>query len=180
MRQICVFTNLILDSAKDLGPEDADPEKKLDADEDLDETLHYSLPYEDNDKDKDNDNIGYRVQWEPLNGSLVETSDSETEEDGGELCTHKFNTDEEPAPFSTSFVKDEEGEEEAPDSLQPVAPDAETQQVTFHLVSIFIILRQVHIHDNLSHVRWAGALMEVRSLFGLNSAVKKTRDGRTN
>jgi len=107
-----------------LGPEDADAEKTLDADEDLDETLPYSLPYEDNDKDKDNNNIGYRVQWEPLNGSLVETV-----EDGGELCTHKFNTDEEPAPFSTSFVEDEEGEEEAPDSLQPVAPDAETQQV---------------------------------------------------
>jgi len=114
--------------AKDLGPEDADPEKTLDADEDLDETLPYSLPYEYNDKDEDNNNIGYRVQWEPLNGSLVETSDSETEEDGGELCTHRFNSDKEPAPFSTSFVKDE-GEEEAPDSLQPVAPEAETQQV---------------------------------------------------
>ena len=34
-----------------------------------------------------------------------------------------------------------------------------------------------------SRERWAGALMEVRSLFGWNSAVKKTRyrrtDGRT-
>ena len=31
--------------------------------------------------------------------------------------------------------------------------------------------KQVRIHDGISHVRWAGALMEVRSLFGLNSAV---------
>ena len=37
--------------------------------------------------------------------------------------------------------------------------------------------KQVCIHDSISHVRWAGALMEVRSLFGLNSAVKKTGDG---
>ena len=36
-------------------------------------------------------------------------------------------------------------------------------------------LKQVRI----SHVRRAGALMEVRSLFGLNSVVEKTRDGRT-
>jgi len=33
--------------------------------------------------------------------------------------------------------------------------------------------KQVRIHDSISHLRWAGALMEVRSLFGLNSAVKK-------
>jgi len=39
--------------------------------------------------------------------------------------------------------------------------------------------KQVRIHDSISHLRWAGALMEVRSLFGLNSAVKKTQDGRT-
>ena len=41
--------------------------------------------------------------------------------------------------------------------------------------------KQVRILNRISHVRWAGALMEVRSLFGLNSAVKKKRgtDGRT-
>ena len=37
------------------------------------------------------------------------------------------------------------------------------------------IEKQVRIHDRISRVRWAGALMEV---FGLNCAVKKTRDGR--
>ena len=36
---------------------------------------------------------------------------------------------------------------------------------------------QGRIHGSIE--RWAGALMEVRSLFGLNSAVKKTRDGTT-
>ena len=30
---------------------------------------------------------------------------------------------------------------------------------------------QVRIHDGISRECWAGALMEVRSLFGLNSAV---------
>ena len=34
-------------------------------------------------------------------------------------------------------------------------------------------MKQVHIHDMFSRERWAGALMEVRSLFDLNSAVKK-------
>ena len=38
------------------------------------------------------------------------------------------------------------------------------------------MLQQVRIHDGFSHVRWAGALMEVRSLFGLNSAVRKKRE----
>ena len=38
---------------------------------------------------------------------------------------------------------------------------------------------QVRIHDRTSSVRWAGALMEVRSLFGLNPAIKKTRYRRT-
>ena len=36
--------------------------------------------------------------------------------------------------------------------------------------------KQVRIHDSISHVRWVGALMEVRSLFGLNSAAKKKRE----
>ena len=31
----------------------------------------------------------------------------------------------------------------------------------------------------ISQLRWAGALMEGRSLFGLNSVVKKTWDGTT-
>ena len=40
--------------------------------------------------------------------------------------------------------------------------------------------KQGRIHGSISHERWAGALMEVRSLFGFNSAVwKKTRDGTT-
>ena len=43
--------------------------------------------------------------------------------------------------------------------------------------------KQVRIHDIISRERWAGALMEVRSLLSLNSAVKKnarpTTDGRT-
>ena len=39
--------------------------------------------------------------------------------------------------------------------------------------------KQGRIHGSISRERWAGALMEVRSLFGLNSAVKKTRDGTT-
>ena len=41
---------------------------------------------------------------------------------------------------------------------------------------------QVRMHDGISHVRWAGALMEVRSLFGLSSAFQKNArrtDGRT-
>ena len=33
---------------------------------------------------------------------------------------------------------------------------------------------QVRIHDRISQVHWAGVLMEVRSLFCLNSVVKKT------
>ena len=33
--------------------------------------------------------------------------------------------------------------------------------------------KQGRIHDHISRERWAGALMEVRSLFGLNS---ETRD----
>ena len=43
--------------------------------------------------------------------------------------------------------------------------------------------KQVRIHDSISHVRWAGPLMEVGSLFGLNFVGKKTgerpRDGMT-
>ena len=39
--------------------------------------------------------------------------------------------------------------------------------------------KQVRIHDRNIHVRWTGALMEVRSFFCLNSVVKKTRDGPT-
>ena len=36
-------------------------------------------------------------------------------------------------------------------------------------------------HPAISRERWAGALMEVRSLFGLNSAIKKrVTDGPTN
>ena len=35
------------------------------------------------------------------------------------------------------------------------------------------------MHDSVSRLRWGGALMEVRSLFGLNAAVKKTRDAPT-
>ena len=35
------------------------------------------------------------------------------------------------------------------------------------------------IHGSISRERWAGALMEVRSIFALNSALKKTRDGTT-
>ena len=31
----------------------------------------------------------------------------------------------------------------------------------------YTYIEQVRIHDSISHVRWAGALMEVRSLFGL-------------
>ena len=42
-----------------------------------------------------------------------------------------------------------------------------------------LTMEQGHIHGSISHARWAGALMEVRALFGLNSAVKKTRDGPT-
>ena len=41
------------------------------------------------------------------------------------------------------------------------------------------LLKQDHIHSSISRKRWAGALMELRSLFGMNSAVKKTRDGTT-
>ena len=48
-------------------------------------------------------------------------------------------------------------------------------------------MEQGRIHGSISHARWAGALMEVRSLFGLNSAVKKNArrtdgptDGPTN
>ena len=41
-----------------------------------------------------------------------------------------------------------------------------------------LMLKQVRIHDRISHVRWAGALMEVRSFFGLNSVDGRT-DGRT-
>ena len=49
-----------------------------------------------------------------------------------------------------------------------------------------MFLIEVCIHDRISRERWAGALMVVRSLFGLNSAVRKKRvmdqrtDGRTN
>ena len=43
-----------------------------------------------------------------------------------------------------------------------------------------ILYEQGRIHGSISRKRWAGALMEVRSLFGLNSAIrKKTRNGRT-
>ena len=37
--------------------------------------------------------------------------------------------------------------------------------------------KQVRIYNMFSRERWEGALMEGRSLFDLNSAVKKTRDG---
>ena len=40
-------------------------------------------------------------------------------------------------------------------------------------VRIFAYIEQVRIHNTFSRERWAGALLEVRSLFGLNSAVKK-------
>ena len=43
----------------------------------------------------------------------------------------------------------------------------------------YTYIEQVRIHDSISHVRWAGALMEVRSLFGLNFTIKKTGDRRT-
>ena len=40
---------------------------------------------------------------------------------------------------------------------------------------------QGRIHDHISRERWAGALMEVRSLFGFNSETRDRRtDGRTN
>ena len=59
--------------------------------------------------------------------------------------------------------------------------------MTFKLFQIpRLLIQQVRIHDSFSHVRWGGALMEVRSLFGLYSAVQKNtlrtdrgRDGRT-
>ena len=38
---------------------------------------------------------------------------------------------------------------------------------------LMLNIKQGRIHGSISHARWAGALMEVRSLFGLNSAVKK-------
>ena len=46
-------------------------------------------------------------------------------------------------------------------------------------------MEQGRIHGSISHARWAGALMEVRALFGLNSALKKCKmdqwtDGQTN
>ena len=44
--------------------------------------------------------------------------------------------------------------------------------------SVYPSYKQVRIHDRISREHWAGALMEVR-LGGLNSAVKKTRDGTT-
>ena len=47
---------------------------------------------------------------------------------------------------------------------------------------VFFFAKQVCIHDTFSRKRWAGAgaLMEVRLLFGLNYAIKKkTQDGRT-
>ena len=40
-------------------------------------------------------------------------------------------------------------------------------------------MEQGRIHGSISHARWAGALMEVRALFGLNSAVKEMQDGPT-
>ena len=45
--------------------------------------------------------------------------------------------------------------------------------------------KQVRMHKSISHVRWAGALMEVRSLFGLilkKTALptdQRTTDGQT-
>ena len=39
--------------------------------------------------------------------------------------------------------------------------------------------KQGRIHGSISRKRWAGALMEVRLLFGLISTVKKMRDGTT-
>ena len=41
-------------------------------------------------------------------------------------------------------------------------------------VRIFAYIEQVRIHDTFSRERWAGALLEVRSLFRLNSAFKKS------
>ena len=41
------------------------------------------------------------------------------------------------------------------------------------------MFKQGRIHGSISHARWAGALMEVRSLFGLNSVDKKNGRPRT-
>ena len=35
---------------------------------------------------------------------------------------------------------------------------------------MLFLFKQGRIHDHISRKRWAGALMEVRSLFGMNSA----------
>ena len=67
--------------------------------DDLDETLPYS------------NDVGYRIGFDPK-ALLVHSSDSEPEfeTDDVELLTHKFIPQEDPAPFSTSFVE-EEGED---------------------------------------------------------------------
>ena len=44
-----------------------------------------------------------------------------------------------------------------------------------------LLIKQGCIHGSISHEHWAGALMEVRSLFGLNSLMGNGRtDGRSN
>ena len=70
--------------------------------------------------------------------------------------------------------------------LTPVGSRAWEYRVSIQLQSIIRSSdissepKQLRIHVRISPVRWAGALIEIRSLFCLNSAVrKKTRDRPT-
>ena len=53
----------------------------------------------------------------------------------------------------------------------------ELQKNIFLLVNVirFLLFKQVRIHNRISRERWAGASMEVRSPFVLNSTIKKKR-----
>ena len=46
-----------------------------------------------------------------------------------------------------------------------------------HEVVICVIFEQVRIHNRISREHWAGALMEVRSLFVQIPQLKKMQDG---
>ena len=140
-------TYLALHPAGDSGDADLDETMSTcsDGDGELDATLPYSLPYQDNDADDaDDDNVGYRVQWEPPNE--FETSESESELEDAELYTHKFIADKDPAPFSTSFVEyegeeEEEAEGEDEDKRAPEGLRPDNLRVTFsNCVSWFFLI----------------------------------------
>ena len=81
---------------------------------------------------------------------------------GTAIC-HRVHTGRPKSLLIVTYIRKEETEDEE-EKIQNVINDA---------IKTSSGMEQGRIHGSISRERWAGALMEVKSLFGLNSAVKK-------